>query len=197
MKKHHSKHSKVLLNLIDKHSFVNMVEIGLGSGDTAKFILDHLVPSYPFVYYGIDPFKSYDEYVNDINSSVLRIMNNRNACENNLSKFQNGKFVHFQLSSAVASLKFKKKTIDLLFIDGNHSYEYVKSDLEKYWPLVKNNGIIAIHDYKHLNFPGVKKAVDKFLKDYKHLLVFDEGIVYFYKSIIIESNLNLFMHTHD
>lgn len=36
--------------------------------------------------------------------------------------------------------------IDLLFIDGDHSYKGVKEDFEKYFNLVKNNGIIALHD---------------------------------------------------
>ncbi len=40
----------------------------------------------------------------------------------------------------------KNEEIDLLFIDGDHSYEGVKKDFEIYSPLVKNNGIIAFHD---------------------------------------------------
>lgn len=36
--------------------------------------------------------------------------------------------------------------IDLLFIDGDHSYEGVKSDFDMYAPLVKDGGIIAFHD---------------------------------------------------
>jgi len=36
--------------------------------------------------------------------------------------------------------------IDLLFIDGDHSYEGVKLDFEKFLPLVGENGIIAFHD---------------------------------------------------
>jgi cephalosporin hydroxylase len=35
---------------------------------------------------------------------------------------------------------------DLLFIDGDHSYEGVKSDYERYSPLVKHGGYIAFHD---------------------------------------------------
>ena len=38
------------------------------------------------------------------------------------------------------------KQIDLLFVDGDHSYRGVKSDFEKFLPLVKDNGIIAFHD---------------------------------------------------
>jgi cephalosporin hydroxylase len=36
--------------------------------------------------------------------------------------------------------------IDVLFIDGDHSYEGVKKDFEMYSPLVKKGGIIAFHD---------------------------------------------------
>ena len=39
-----------------------------------------------------------------------------------------------------------KKSIDFLFIDGDHTYEGVKKDFEMYSPLVRNNGIIAFHD---------------------------------------------------
>lgn len=40
----------------------------------------------------------------------------------------------------------KGKTIDFLFIDGDHSYEGVKADFENYSPLVTPGGMIAFHD---------------------------------------------------
>jgi predicted O-methyltransferase YrrM len=36
--------------------------------------------------------------------------------------------------------------IDLLFIDGDHTYEGVKADFDMYSPLVRNGGLIAFHD---------------------------------------------------
>lgn len=36
--------------------------------------------------------------------------------------------------------------VDFLFIDGDHSYEGVKADYEKYEPLVRQGGIIGFHD---------------------------------------------------
>jgi len=36
--------------------------------------------------------------------------------------------------------------IDVLFIDGDHSYEGVKQDFEMYSPLVREGGLIAFHD---------------------------------------------------
>jgi len=38
------------------------------------------------------------------------------------------------------------KEIDVLLIDGNHSYEGVKADYERFEPFVKEGGIILLHD---------------------------------------------------
>ena len=38
------------------------------------------------------------------------------------------------------------RPIDLLFIDGDHTYVGVKMDFEMYRPLVRKGGIIAFHD---------------------------------------------------
>jgi cephalosporin hydroxylase len=41
---------------------------------------------------------------------------------------------------------FKDDPIDFLFIDGGHTYQQVKKDFEMYSPLVRDGGIIALHD---------------------------------------------------
>ena len=37
-------------------------------------------------------------------------------------------------------------TIDLVFVDGAHSYEYVKNDTEKGWNMLRSGGVLAWHD---------------------------------------------------
>jgi predicted O-methyltransferase YrrM len=51
-------------------------------------------------------------------------------------------------SSTVKKVKklLKNNKIDLLFIDGDHTYNGVKKDFENYISLVKENGIIGLHD---------------------------------------------------
>lgn len=62
---------------------------------------------------------------------------------------------------------------DLIFIDGDHSYEGCIGDLLAWSPHVKRDGLLAIHDYrKHENapnedgrmkpWPGVDRAVKEF-----------------------------------
>jgi predicted O-methyltransferase YrrM len=39
-----------------------------------------------------------------------------------------------------------RNSIDLVFVDGYHSYEYVKNDTEKGWEMLRPGGVIAWHD---------------------------------------------------
>jgi len=51
--------------------------------------------------------------------------------------------------------------IDFLFIDGDHTYDGVKTDFEMYSPLVKKGGLVAFHDICN-HVPEAKCDVDKF-----------------------------------
>lgn len=58
------------------------------------------------------------------------------------------------------------KKIDILFIDGDHTYVGVKKDFEMYYPLVKDSGIIAFHDI--VEVPEEENVqVDKFWNEIK------------------------------
>lgn len=54
--------------------------------------------------------------------------------------------------------QFADATIDILFIDADHSYEGVLADIDAWLPKVKPGGLILGHDYSCI-FPGVKRAV--------------------------------------
>jgi predicted O-methyltransferase YrrM len=59
--------------------------------------------------------------------------------------------------SAVVCKLFAHKPIDLLYIDGDHSYEGVTADLKNWGPLVRSGGIICGDDYGE-----VKQAVHQY-----------------------------------
>ena len=67
--------------------------------------------------------------------------------------------------------QFDDELFDMIFIDGDHSYEGCKADLENWWPKIKVGKILCGHDYcyehKNPNNFGVKKAVDEFIKKNK------------------------------
>lgn len=56
--------------------------------------------------------------------------------------------------------------IELIFIDGGHEYESVKSDYELWFPKVIDGGIMAFHDTT--NFNGPKKLVDQEIFTSRH-----------------------------
>ena len=58
-----------------------------------------------------------------------------------------------------------EQQFDAVFIDGNHSYEYVKKDLENYWHKVRVGGIIAMHD---VNFEGERYGSPRVLRESKY-----------------------------
>jgi hypothetical protein len=51
------------------------------------------------------------------------------------------------------------ETVDLVFIDGAHSYEYVDSDTKNAFRIIKSGSIIIWHDYNV--WDGVTKALNK------------------------------------
>jgi cephalosporin hydroxylase len=65
-------------------------------------------------------------------------------------------------SLEAADLFTGRSPLHFVFLDGNHSYEYLTRELMEWEPLISvAGGMIAGHDY-HPGFPGVKKAVDEY-----------------------------------
>ena len=56
------------------------------------------------------------------------------------------------------------RTIDLLFIDGDHSYEGVKADWMAYKKFLKIGSIVVFHDYGWAE--GVKRVIDENVTQY-------------------------------
>jgi predicted O-methyltransferase YrrM len=69
------------------------------------------------------------------------------------------------------------ENVDFLFIDGDHTYEGVKRDFEMYSPLVREGGIIALHDIVPglpENVGGVPKFWGEVKMKYKHLEIVED-----------------------
>jgi hypothetical protein len=63
---------------------------------------------------------------------------------------------------------FRDKSIDILHIDGCHTYEAVKNDFERWVGKVKDNGIVLFHDTKEIHDDyGVFRLWDELGKQYK------------------------------
>ena len=67
----------------------------------------------------------------------------------------------YRMTTNEASIRVKDKSLDLVFIDSDHTEEGVRNDLAKWESKVKKGGLISGHDYNGVTWPGVRKAVDE------------------------------------
>jgi hypothetical protein len=59
--------------------------------------------------------------------------------------------------------------VDLLFIDGAHSYEYVRNDTLRAGECCRPGGVIAWHDYGRVGFNGVSRWLHEFSRQGKEI----------------------------
>jgi len=65
-----------------------------------------------------------------------------------------------RMPSTVAAMSYADRSLDFVFIDGEHTYEAVKADIQAWLPKVRVGGVLAGHDWQHL---PVRKAVMELL----------------------------------
>jgi hypothetical protein len=141
-------------------------EIGVWKGDFSEKILEvvkpkklHLIdpwlfmPKYRNRWYGGLVAKNQKDMTSIYHDVRRRFKKNKNV------------IIHRATSQDASSL-FKNDYFDWIFLDGNHSYEYVKKDIELYLSKIKKGGFIAGDDYWwriREGFP-VKRAVDEMVR---------------------------------
>ena len=57
--------------------------------------------------------------------------------------------------------------VDVVFIDTSHTYEHTLAELNMYSKLVREGGVLVLHDVNAPKYPGVKRAIKDFLKSNK------------------------------
>jgi len=72
-------------------------------------------------------------------------------------------------SESVDAAKHCRDEIDFIFIDGDHSYKGVKSDVDSWFNKLKHNGLIIMHDIGWAD--GVIKVIEEDIKP--NLIEFD------------------------
>lgn len=141
----------------------------------------------------IDPWikqKNYDDGANvDLTLQNQRFIQAMKVVQN----YPNITFKIFKTKSEIISNSFAYKSYDFIYIDGRHDYYSVKNDIDKYFPLLKDGGILSGDDYSYSPgrwkiFPdgtvdklnrAVKGAVDEFIKRKRLKLVLSKDKSWF------------------
>ena len=138
------------------------VEIGVNEGHNAVSML----VSYPkLTLYAVDHYKDMflvwdgsDEFPEERKQlhkdKAFKILNTFNNNGN--------KRCHIVYKSSMEAVNdFPDNHFDYIYIDGDHRYEAVKDDLEKWYPKLKIGGVFAGHDFV-AECEGVVLAVQEF-----------------------------------
>ena len=171
------------LDLIKKKRPKNFLEVGVFHGVTARNICELLneIHNGDFKYTGLDLFEKSDEneseiipnvnFSNPLKKFYFKFIKRQNpysfeAVEDLLKKFKNN--VHLIKGNSNRIMKeIEMSKIDYVFLDGGHDYETVKNDLNNCIEVLNNSGSILCDDYNLSYAPGVKKAIDEFVKQNK------------------------------
>ena len=160
------------------------LEIGVFHGVTARNVCELLssIHGSNFKYIGLDLFEENDENKNEVIPNTTFSSNpvkqfyykyikrqnlySLEAVEELLGKFKNN--IHLIKGNSNKVLKkIDMSKIDYVFLDGGHEYNTVLNDLNCCYEVVNNNGIVLCDDYDLSSAPGVKKAIDEFVKENK------------------------------
>lgn len=132
-------------------------ELGVGFGGHVESLLT--IPSIERLY-GVDPFEHRPDYQDPMNllqeqfDELYRFVLERTTGYGD-------RYVHARKRSLDAAEEVQEP-LDFIYIDADHSFEGVWSDLCAWFTKIRDGGVIGGHDYGHLNFPGIQEAVDRF-----------------------------------
>ena len=171
------------LKEVKRKSPKTFLEVGVFHGVTARNVCEllHLIHKSDFKYIGLDLFEENDEnksevipstyFSNPFKKIYFKYVIKQNpyskaAVEDLLKKFKDN-ITLIKGNSNLILKKIDMSKIDYVFLDGGHTYQTVKSDLECCLEVVQNNGTIMCDDYNFGHLPDVKKAIDEFVKNNK------------------------------
>ena len=156
------------------------LEIGVFHGVTARNVCELLynIHKNDFKYIGLDLFGVTDEnkhetipstvFSNPLKNFYFKVIKRQDpyslqAVSALLKKFKNN--VHLIKGNSNSVLKeIDMSKIDYVFLDGGHEYNTVLNDLNCCSEVINNDGIVLCDDYDLQQAPGVKKAIDEFVK---------------------------------
>ena len=127
-----------LPNFFKELGFKVGVEIGVYKGEYTE-----ILSKSGLQIYAVDPWKVYDDYGNP--KGQKRMDAQYEHTKRVLAPYPNCKII--RKTSMEAVKEFENESLDFVYIDGNHWFQYVTEDICEWSKKVKVGGIICGHDY--------------------------------------------------
>ena len=125
----------------DSNQLLGGCEIGCGWGHNSYNIMMNLPME---KLYMVDPYKTYKDH--DVGHGQEFHDNMFNETKRYMVPFGN-KVVFIRKMSEDGAADIPDDSLDFIYIDGNHWYDYVKKDIELFYPKIKSGGVIGGHDF--------------------------------------------------
>ena len=121
-------------------------EIGTFKGEFAKEILQN----WSGTLYMVDVWRPLgEEYLDSSNHAIHSTAYSETM--NNISGYED-RGIMVRATSEVAANVFDRESLDFVYIDANHAYDFVVQDIKLWYPKVKSGGYLCGHDYINLNW---------------------------------------------
>ena len=187
--------ANILLDQIEIYKPKNFIEVGVFQGVTSRNVCEKLyeINKENFLFHGIDIFEDtninidnkemtikHNKISNPFKHLIFNIILKKNlfsidSIYSFLKKFKNNVQLYKGFSETQLP-KIDMSKIDMVFLDGGHSYETVRSDLSLILKGIKKNKIIICDDYDQVDY-GVKKAVDELLNQVTEIKQLNKRLV--------------------
>jgi hypothetical protein len=124
------------------------VEIGTFKGEFSKEIMEN----WSGTLYMVDVWRPlpYEEYLDISNHGQFENGVYVDAMDN-IKGYEN-RAIMVRASSEIASDMFEDNSLDFVYIDANHAYDYVVQDINLWYPKIKKGGYLCGHDYLDMNW---------------------------------------------
>ena len=180
-------YDQIFIDLIVQKIPKIFLEIGVFTGVTARNVCELLssINNNDFFYLGIDLFEDFQEAIsnevvpeflvnkqnfsNPLKSLIYNFLlkeklNSLDSVSKFLKKFENN--IELKKGNSLSILpKTDLKIFDMIFVDGGHSYETVKFELEIILKNIKNTCLVVCDDYSLQEATGVRKAIDESVRE--------------------------------
>jgi len=163
-------------NLKNITNVQNILEIGSYEGRSAIFFLNHFSNSKITC---VDTWGGSDEQ-KKLNPQIIE-----NNFDINLQKYSKLNRIKKLKTTSNNFFINNKNTFDLIYVDGDHSYNQVCIDIDNSWKILNKNGILILDDYLWWFYNDLKKnpssAINQFIinhyNDFSNMTIWKQVIL--------------------
>ena len=144
-----------IYDLFKELGYKKGAEIGVSRGRNAK----NIIAAIPDVLlYGVDCYQAVGQRTLGVQRRTRKIMKEKLSQE-----IDSGRFVLIRKFSMDALPDIKNESLDFVYIDADHTFDFAMQDIIAWSKKVRNGGIVSGHDYYNSHKEGVGKAVNAYV----------------------------------